>query len=82
MGPSFFSMSYEFKELFEDCKIPNPLELFEINPLYAVHFEGAAKPFHIYKDDLYYPAFVDAIQPSIWASSSTSGIQPDSRTIL
>lgn len=50
MGPSFFSMSYEFKELFEYCKIPNPLKLRELNPLYAVHFENREKPFLIYKD--------------------------------
>jgi len=50
MGPSFFSMSYEFKELFEYCGIPNPLTLNELNPLYAVYFEGRKKPFLIYKD--------------------------------
>ena len=27
VGPSFFSMSYEFTELFNYCKIPNPLEM-------------------------------------------------------
>ena len=26
VGPSFFSMSYEFTELFEYCNIPNPLQ--------------------------------------------------------
>ncbi len=50
MGPSFFSMSFEFKELFDYCKIPNPLKLRELNPLYAVHFENRNKPFLIYKD--------------------------------
>ncbi len=50
LGPSFFSMSYEFKELFEYCKITNPLIIRELNPLYAVYFENRFKPFLIYKD--------------------------------
>ncbi|HEX5001487.1 MAG TPA: phytoene desaturase family protein [Bacteroidia bacterium] len=50
MGPSFFSMSYEFKELFDSCGINNPLKLNELDPLYAVHFEGRKKPYLIYKD--------------------------------
>ena len=50
MGPSFFSMSYEFTELFKSCGIPNPLKLNELNPLYAVHFEGREKPFLMHKD--------------------------------
>ncbi|MFM9009027.1 MAG: phytoene desaturase family protein [Bacteroidota bacterium] len=50
MGPSFFSMSYEFKELFEYCGIQNPLTLNELDPLYAVYFEGRNKPFLIHKN--------------------------------
>lgn len=50
MGPSFFSMSYEFKELFESCGVANPLTLQELNPLYAVYFENRNNPFLIYKD--------------------------------
>lgn len=50
MGPSFFSMSYEFKELFKSCGIPNPLILNELNPLYSVFFEHRDKPFQIHKD--------------------------------
>lgn len=50
MGPSFFSMSYEFKELFESCGVNNPLTLQELNPLYAVYFENRKDPFLIYKD--------------------------------
>jgi len=50
MGPSFFSMSYEFTELFKSCGIDNPLTLNELNPLYAVHFEGRKEPFLIHKD--------------------------------
>lgn len=50
MGPSFFSMSYEFTELFKYCGISNPLKLNELNPLYSVFFEGREKPYRIYKD--------------------------------
>ncbi|HNR18777.1 MAG TPA: phytoene desaturase family protein [Bacteroidia bacterium] len=50
VGPSFFSMSYEFTELFDYCGIKNPLQLNELNPLYAVYFEGKEKPFLIYKN--------------------------------
>lgn len=50
MGPSFFSMSYEFKELFEDCGISMPFEIEELNPVYGVHFAHRKKPFLIYKD--------------------------------
>lgn len=50
MGPSFFSMSYEFEELFRSCGIPNPLKLEELNPVYSVHFAHRKKPFLIYKD--------------------------------
>jgi phytoene desaturase len=50
MGPSFFSMSYEFKEFFEYCGVENPLTLQELNPLYSVYFENRKSPFLIYKD--------------------------------
>jgi phytoene desaturase len=50
VGPSFFSMSYEFTELFKDCNIPNPLTLEELDPVYSVNFAHRDKPFYIYKD--------------------------------
>ncbi len=50
IGPSFFSMSYEFKELFDYCNIPNPLELHELNPVYSVYFANRKRPFLIHKD--------------------------------
>ncbi len=50
IGPSFFSMSYEFQELFDYCKISNPLTFNELNPLYSVFFSHREKPFTIYKD--------------------------------
>lgn len=50
LGPSFFSMSYEFKELFDFCKVSNPLTFNELDPLYAVHFSNRQKPYLIHKD--------------------------------
>jgi phytoene desaturase len=50
VGPSFFSMSYEFTELFDYCKIQNPLEMNELNPVYSVYFAGKEKPYSIYKE--------------------------------
>ncbi len=49
-GPSFFSMSYEFDELFEDCGIPNPLQMNELDPVYTVYFSDRKKPFFIHKN--------------------------------
>jgi len=50
VGPSFFSMSYEFDELFEYCNIPNPLDMKELDPVYSVYFAGKKEPYLIYKD--------------------------------
>jgi phytoene desaturase len=50
VGPSFFSMSYEFEELFKYCGIPNPLVFSELNPLYAVYFGKRKHPYLIHKD--------------------------------
>lgn len=50
IGPSFFSMSYEFKELFDYCKVANPLKFNELDPLYAVYFSHKDKPYLIHKD--------------------------------
>ena len=50
VGPSFFSMSYEFKELFDSIGEPIPFELNELNPLYTVNMAGSNRVFQIYKD--------------------------------
>jgi phytoene desaturase len=49
-GPSFFSMSYEFKELAEACNMELPFEFVELDPLYAVNFSGSPKTYHLHKD--------------------------------
>ena len=49
MGPSFFSMSYEFDELFNYCGLDNPLVYEELNPLYVVNFSNG-RTYKIYKE--------------------------------
>jgi phytoene desaturase len=50
MGPSFFSMSYEFKEFVESCDIEMPFEFVELDPLYSVNFANSKLNYLIYKD--------------------------------
>jgi len=49
-GPSFFSMSYEFKEFAKDCNIDLPFKFVELDPLYGVNFSDNPKTFYLYKD--------------------------------
>jgi len=49
-GPSFFSMSYEFKEFAKDCNIELPFKFVELDPLYSVNFSDSSKTFFLYKD--------------------------------
>lgn len=49
-GPSFFSMSYEFKELAEDCNITLPFRYYSLDPLYTVSFRNSPLTYHLYKD--------------------------------
>ena len=50
LGPSFFSMSYEFDALFKDCGVDNPLTLQELDPIYTVNFAHLNQPIRVYKD--------------------------------
>jgi len=50
VGPSFFSMSYEFKELFETQGLAVPFQIRELDPLYTVNIAGRDKVYRIYKD--------------------------------
>ncbi|MFO7723556.1 MAG: phytoene desaturase family protein [Bacteroidales bacterium] len=50
MAPSFFSMSYEFKEFVEDCGIGMPFTFHELDPLYAVNFTKGNRTYIIHKD--------------------------------
>ncbi|MDS1031077.1 phytoene desaturase family protein [Porphyromonadaceae sp. NP-X] len=49
-GPSFFSMSYIFKEFAEKCGLRLPFEFIELDPLYSVNFSGEDKTYFLYKD--------------------------------
>lgn len=49
-GPSFFSMSYEFRQFAEECGIEIPFKFVELDPLYTVNFSGNPKTFFLYKD--------------------------------
>jgi phytoene desaturase len=63
VGPSFFSMPYEFEELINDCGIPMPFEFVELDPLYTVNFRDNDQKFYIYKDiDRFSEQFID-IEP-------------------
>lgn len=50
VGPSFFSMSYEFEELCSSCNIKMPFEFVELDPLYTVQFKGSDRKFYLHKD--------------------------------
>ena len=49
-GPSFFSMSYEFRQFAEESGIDIPFKFIELDPLYTVNFSGSPKTFLLYKD--------------------------------
>jgi len=50
IGPSFFSMSYEFEEFARDCGIKLPFEYFSLDPLYTVNFRNSPKTWFLYRD--------------------------------
>ena len=50
LGPTFFSMSYEFDELIKNTGIEYPFEFIELEPLFTVNIDGIEKTFTIYKD--------------------------------
>jgi phytoene desaturase len=49
-GPSFFSMSYEFREFANDCNIDIPFRYIELDPLYTVNFSNSPKIYYMHKD--------------------------------
>ncbi len=50
VGPSFFSMPYEFEELMKDCGLTMPFEFVELDPLYTVNMRGSDRKYILYKD--------------------------------
>jgi phytoene desaturase len=50
MAPTFFSMSYEFKEFSDYVDLKMPFEFIELDPLYQVNFAGSDRFYTIHKD--------------------------------
>jgi phytoene desaturase len=50
LGPTFFSMSYEFKEFIQSTGITMPFEFVDLDPLYTVNISGSDRNYTIYKD--------------------------------
>lgn len=63
MGPSFFSMSYEFKELFDACGMKDPLVYQKLDPLYTVNFSNGKK-FNVFTDLDKLAAEFESIEPN------------------
>jgi phytoene desaturase len=63
LGPTFFSMSYEFDELVKSTGIDYPFEFIELEPLFTVNIDGIAKTFTIYKDLDKLAAQFEGIEP-------------------
>lgn len=50
MGPTFFSMTYEFKDFVKDAQIEMPFEFKKLDTLYVVNFRGSDKKYFIHKN--------------------------------
>lgn len=66
-GPSFFSMSYVFKDFMDRCGVALPFEFVELDPLYSVNFRGEEKTYHLYKDIKRLSAQFEGIEPDFEA---------------
>lgn len=63
LGPTFFSMSYEFDELVKAAGIEYPFEFIPLEPLFTVSIDGYPKDFIIYKDLERLSAQFEGIEP-------------------
>lgn len=50
MAPTFFSMSYEFKDFCQEAGIEMPFEFKKLDTLYTVNFRGSSKNYKIHHD--------------------------------
>lgn len=66
-GPSFFSMSYEFTELANDCNITLPFKYYSLDPLYTVSFRNSDLTYHLYKDPVKLAEQFKGIEPGFEA---------------
>ncbi|MGC9150845.1 MAG: phytoene desaturase family protein [Microbacter sp.] len=64
VGPSFFSMPYEFEELVRDCGIQMPFEFVELDPLYTVSFRGSDQKYALFKDIGRFSRQFEAVEPN------------------
>lgn len=62
-GPSFFSMSYEFKQFADYCGINLPFRYVELDPLYTVNFSNSTKTWYLYKDIDRLAAQFEGVEP-------------------
>jgi len=63
MGPSFFSMTYEFKAFEQEVGIKLPFEFVELDPLYSVNIAGNERTYKIYKDLKRLAAEFESVEP-------------------
>ncbi len=63
MGPTFFSMTYEFKDFVKDAEIDMPFKFKELKTLYAVSFRGSDKKYFIHKNIDRLAKEFEAIEP-------------------
>lgn len=66
-GPTFFSMSYEFKEFVNSTRIEMPFEFVELDPLYAVNFADSDKFYLIHKNLKKLAKEFEAVEPDFEA---------------
>ncbi|MEG1585555.1 MAG: phytoene desaturase family protein [Bacteroidales bacterium] len=50
IGPTFFSMSYEFEQFAKECNMALPFEYYPVDPLYTVNLGEQNKSFVLYRD--------------------------------
>jgi phytoene desaturase len=67
MAPTFFSMSYEFKEFVNSTGIEMPFEFVELDPLYAVNFANSDRFYLIHKNLKKLAREFEAIEPDFEA---------------
>lgn len=64
MGPTFFSMTYEFDAFVRDAGLKQiPFSFRELEVLYTVHFRGSDKRYTIYRDLDRLAAEFEAVEP-------------------
>lgn len=64
VGPSFFSMPYEFEAFMKDCGLKMPFSFVELDPLYTVNFRGSGRKYSLYKDIDKLSAQFESVEPN------------------